>query len=140
MLKEFQEFAMKGNMLDMAVGIVIGAAFGTIIKSLVDDIIMPPIGLLIGGVDFAALKWTIKEAAEGVEAVTINYGAFINAILAFLIVAWALFIVVKGMNAAKARFEKEKEEEAAAAPPKQEVLLGEIRDLLAKQQGGTTHS
>ncbi|MFN3231404.1 MAG: large-conductance mechanosensitive channel protein MscL [Alphaproteobacteria bacterium] len=128
MLKEFKEFAMKGNVVDMAVGIIIGGAFGTIVKSLVSDVIMPPIGMLIGGVDFEALKITLQAATETTEAVTINYGAFINAVIAFLIVAWALFLVIKGMNSMR-----KKEEEAPAeppAPPKQEVLLEEIRDLL----------
>ncbi len=128
MLKEFQEFALKGNVVDMAVGIVIGGAFGTIVKSLVADVIMPPIGMVIGGIDFSSLVITLREASEGVEAVTINYGTFINNVIAFLIVAWALFIVIKGMNNLR-----KKEEEAPAeppAPPKQEVLLEEIRDLL----------
>ncbi len=132
MLNEFKKFAVKGNMLDMAVGIVIGAAFGTIVKSLVSDILMPPLGILMGGMKFSELKLTLKEAVmEGdkvlTEAVTINYGTFIDNIIAFLIVAFALFMVVKGMN----KF-KEKEEEKPAAPPKQEVLLEEIRDLLKK--------
>jgi len=125
MINEFKEFAVKGNMVDMAVGIIMGGAFGTIIKSLVDDVIMPPIGLLMGGVDFANMKWTLKEAAGDVEAVSINYGLFFNALLAFAIVAFVLFQLIKGMNAMK-----KKEEEAPAAPPKQEVLLEEIRDAL----------
>ncbi|MDX5361153.1 MAG: large conductance mechanosensitive channel protein MscL [Alphaproteobacteria bacterium] len=139
MLKEFKEFALKGNMLDMAVGIIIGAAFGTIVSSLVDDIIMPPIGLLIGGLDFSQLFLVLKEgataapyasvdAAKEAGAVTLNIGLFINALIKFLIVAFALFIVVKGMNNMR-----KKEEAAPAAPPKQEVLLEEIRDLLAKR-------
>ena len=133
MLTEFKKFAVKGNMLDMAVGIVIGAAFGTIIKSLVADVIMPPIGMLMGGVDFSQLKITLQEAVAAtettaaVEAVTINYGNFLNAVVAFVIVAFALFMVIKAMNAMK-----EKEEAAPTAPPKQEVLLEEIRDLLKK--------
>ena len=141
MFQEFKDFAMKGNFVDMAVGIVIGAAFGTIIKSLVDDIIMPVVGMLTGGVDFANMFYVIKEGAAGVSyttvaaakeagAVTINYGLFINAILTFAIVAYALFMVIKGMNAAK-----KAEEEAPAAPaePSDEVkLLTAIRDSLAK--------
>lgn len=130
--KEFQDFALKGNVVDMAVGIVIGGAFGTIVKSLVDDIIMPPVGLAIGGIDFSELVVTLKPATEDAAAVTINYGNFINAIIAFLIVAWALFLVIKGMNKARERFEK-KEAEAAAAPatpPADVQLLTEIRDLL----------
>lgn len=128
MLKEFQEFALKGNVVDMAVGIIIGGAFGTIVKSLVDDVIMPPIGLLVGGIDFSNLAITLREATETTEAVTINYGAFFNNVIAFLIVAWAIFLVIKGMNSMR-----KKEEEAPAeppAPPKEEVLLEEIRDIL----------
>lgn len=143
MLNEFKEFAMKGNFVDMAVGIVIGAAFSTIVKSFVDDIIMPIVGLFTGGVDFANLFAVIKsptegavystlEAAKEAGAVTVNYGVFINSIITFLIVAFALFMVIKGMNEAKKRME---EEEAAAPPPEpsDEVkLLTEIRDSLAK--------
>ena len=122
MLKEFKEFAMKGNVVDMAVGIVIGAAFGTIIKSLVADIIMPPIGILLGGVDFADLFIVLKEGAQAgpfaslaeakaAGAVTINYGAFINTVISFLIVAFAIFLLIKQMNALK------KQEEAPPAEP-----------------------
>lgn len=126
MLKEFKEFALKGNMVDMAVGIILGGAFGTIVKSLVNDIIMPPIGLLIGGVDFSNIAFTLRAATVDSEAVTINIGLFINAAIAFMIVAWVLFLVVKGMNTLK------KKEEAAAppAPPADVALLSEIRDLL----------
>ncbi|PHS36866.1 MAG: large conductance mechanosensitive channel protein MscL [Robiginitomaculum sp.] len=127
MISEFKKFAVKGNMLDMAVGIIMGAAFGTVIKSLVADVIMPPIGVITGGVDFSKLSFVIKEAAEGKEAVAINYGSFINALIAFIIVAWVLFIIIKAMN----KF-KEEEEAAPSAPPAQEVLLAEIRDLLKK--------
>ncbi|PHR91655.1 MAG: large conductance mechanosensitive channel protein MscL [Robiginitomaculum sp.] len=127
MISEFKEFAVKGNMLDMAVGIIMGGAFGTIIKSLVSDVLMPPIGLLMGGVDFSALK-IVLQAAEGDTAeVAINYGNFINALIAFLIVAFVLFQIIKNMN----KFKK-KEEAAPSAPPAQEVLLAEIRDLLKK--------
>lgn len=143
MLGEFKKFAMKGNFVDMAVGIVIGAAFSTIVKSFVDDIIMPVVGLATGGVDFANLFAVIKSPVEGATyatldaakeagAVTINYGVFINAVITFLIVAFALFMVIKGMNEAKKRME---EEEAAAPPPgpSDEVkLLTEIRDSLSK--------
>ncbi|MBI1366111.1 MAG: large-conductance mechanosensitive channel protein MscL [Alphaproteobacteria bacterium] len=128
-LKEFQAFALKGNVVDMAVGIVIGGAFGTIVKSLVSDVIMPPIGLLIGGIDFSQLAWQLKPATVNTPAVTINYGAFLNNIIAFLIVAWALFLVIKGMNKIRERFET-KEEAAPAAPPADVQLLTEIRDLL----------
>ena len=139
MLNEFKKFAMKGNMVDMAVGIVIGAAFGAIISSLVDDVIMPPIGLLLGGVDFSQLFVVLKgegtfntiEQAKEAGAVTWNLGLFINAIIKFVIIAFALFLVVKAMNEMK-----KKEEEAPAAPaepPADVKLLEEIRDLLAKQ-------
>lgn len=142
MLKEFKDFAVKGNVLDMAVGIIIGAAFGTVVKSLVSDVIMPPIGLLLGGVDFSNLFVTVSEgttagpyetlaAAQEAGAVTINYGVFANEIVSFTIVAFAVFMLVRSFNKLK------KEEEAApAAPPapsNEEVLLGEIRDLLKSQ-------
>lgn len=134
-VKEFRDFAIKGNMLDMAVGIIIGAAFGKVVSSLVNDILMPPLGLLIGGLDFSAFKATLKaagvnEAGEAISAVTLNYGMFINVIIDFLIVALAIFLVIKAMNRLK-----KKEEAKPAEPPaptKQEVLLGEIRDLLKK--------
>ncbi len=139
MLKEFKEFAMRGSVVDMAVGIIIGGAFGTIIKSLVDDILMPPVGLLMGGVDFSNLFVTLKgealptlEAAREAGAVTMNLGLFINSAISFLIVAFALFLLIKGMNSLK-----REEEEAPAAlpePPRNEVLLEEIRDLLKKRK------
>ena len=130
MVKEFKEFAMRGNVVDMAVGIVIGAAFGAIVKSLVADVIMPPIGVLLGGMDFAAMGFVIKEATETAEAVIIKYGVFINTIIEFIIIAFAIFMVIKGMNNMK-----KKEEAKPAAPPapsKEETLLSEIRDLLKK--------
>jgi len=135
-----QEFAVKGNVVDMGVGIVIGAAFTTIVKSFVADIVNPIIGVFTGGVDFANLFVNLGEGefatmaeAQEAGAPTINYGLFINAIIAFLIVAWVLFLVVKAINEMK-----RKEEEAPAAPPappKSEVLLEEIRDLLAQKAG-----
>lgn len=135
MFKEFREFAMRGNVVDLAVGVIIGAAFGAIVTSLVNDIIMPIVGLATGGMDFSDLVYTLKPAtvADGKEiaAVTINYGKFINYLLTFLIVAFAMFLVVKGMNSLK------RKEEAAPEPtpetPPQEKLLAEIRDLLAKR-------
>jgi len=142
MLKEFKDFAMKGNFVDMAVGIVIGAGFSTIVKSLVDDIIMPLVGLFTGGVDFSNMFLTLKDSADGVThttvaaaseagAVTMNYGVFINAILTFVIVAFVLFIIIKNLNKAKDALAKEEEEEAAE--PSEEVkLLTEIRNALAK--------
>ncbi len=133
MMKEFKEFAMRGNVMDMAIGIILGGAFGKIVSSLVSDVIMPPIGLILGGVDFSKLSMTIKEAvpatdgAEAIPAVTLNYGMFINTVIDFLIVAFAIFMAIKIMNKA---MRKKEEEPAPATPPKQEVLLGEIRDLL----------
>jgi large conductance mechanosensitive channel len=141
MLKEFREFALKGSVVDLAIGVIIGAAFGTIVSSLVDDIIMPPIGLLLAGIDFSALKLVLRPAADavGVEGdpnyiaaiseVAINYGKFINAAIKFVIVAWVLFFVIKGMNTLK------RKQEAAPAPaevPTDIKLLTEIRDLLKK--------
>ncbi|MDD4373173.1 MAG: large-conductance mechanosensitive channel protein MscL [Bacteroidales bacterium] len=140
LINEFKTFAMRGNVIDMAVGIIIGGAFGKIVSSFVADVIMPPIGLLIGGIDFSNLQLTIKEGipaqldatgnviAEIVPAVTINYGNFIQVVVDFLIIAFAIFMAIKAMNAAK-----KKEEAKPAAPPapsKEEVLLTEIRDIL----------
>ncbi|MCB2114262.1 MAG: large-conductance mechanosensitive channel protein MscL [Parvularculaceae bacterium] len=128
-LKEFQEFAVKGNVLDMAVGIIIGGAFGTIVKSLVDDVIMPPVGLMLGGVDFSAFKLVLKQAEGETAAVAINYGQFINNIISFLVVAWAVFMLVKAMN----NFKKKQEAAPPPAPPADVALLTEIRDLLARK-------
>jgi large conductance mechanosensitive channel len=127
MLKEFKDFAMRGNVIDLAVGVVIGAAFGKVVTSLVDQIIMPPIGLATGGVDFSNLKWVLKPAdpANKVAEVAIQYGAFINTIITFLIIALAIFLMVKAIN----RISR-KPEAAPAAPPADVVLLTEIRDLL----------
>ena len=125
---EFKEFAMRGNVVDMAVGIVIGAAFGKIVSSFVADVLMPPIGLALGGVDFTDLALTLREGTAEAEAVMLNYGAFIQTVVDFLIVAFAIFMVVKAMNSMK-----KKEEAAPAKPPepsKEEVLLTEIRDAL----------
>jgi large conductance mechanosensitive channel len=130
MLKEFKEFAVKGNVVDMAVGIIIGVAFGKIVSSFVSDVVMPPLGMLIGGVDFTDLAVTLKAAEEGAEAVTLKYGAFIQTIFDFIIVAFAIFIAVKVINRLK-----RKEEIAPTAPPppsNEEKLLTEIRDLLKK--------
>ncbi len=134
MMKEFKEFAMRGNVIDMAVGIVIGGAFGKIVSSFVADVIMPPIGLLIGGVDFSELAYVLKEATAEAEAVTISYGVFLQSVIDFVIIAFAIFMVIKGMN----RMQRKKEaapEPAPAAPPEpsaEEKLLTEIRDLLKK--------
>jgi large conductance mechanosensitive channel len=130
MLKEFREFAVKGNVLDMAVGIIIGVAFGTVVQSLVNDVIMPPIGLLLGGVDFSEIAIRIGTDPAG-EAVTIGIGLFINNVIAFLIVAFAVFVLVKNFNRLKRQ--EEAKEEAPPAPPEpsaEEKLLAEIRDLL----------
>ncbi len=138
MLKEFKAFISKGNVLEMAVGLIMAVYFGAIIKSLVNDIIMPPIGKLLGGIDFSQLKVVIQEAsldASGKEIaeVSIQYGAFINSIITFIIVAFAIFMIVKGYNNMQ-----KKEDEKPAPPPepsKEELLLIEIRDLLQQQQG-----
>jgi large conductance mechanosensitive channel len=134
MMQEFKAFAMRGNVMDMAVGIVIGGAFGKIVSSLVSDVIMPPIGWLTGGIDFSKLKWVIKPAdntdpAHKIAEVAINYGAFINTIITFIIIAFAIFMVIKAMN----RIHK-KEEAAPAAPPADVALLTEIRDLLKEKK------
>ena len=128
MLKEFQEFISRGNVMDLAVGVIIGASFGKIVTSLVDQIIMPPIGLLLGKVDFSKLEWVLvpeNPATEAVEKVAIQYGAFINTLIQFLIVAFVVFLLVKGIN--KMRREQPAE---AAAPTATEALLAEIRDEL----------
>jgi large conductance mechanosensitive channel len=128
MMSEFKDFAMRGNVVDMAVGVVIGAAFGKIVTSLVNDVIMPPIGVLIGGVDFSDLKMVIQEATADNPAVTINWGSTAQTILNFIIVAFAIFMVVKGMNKMKKKEEAKPEE--PAKPSNEEVLLTEIRDAL----------
>ena len=139
MLREFKEFAMRGNVLDMAVGIIIGAAFGTIVNSFVNDVIMPPIGLALGGVDFTNMFVVLRDGAKAAPpyaslaeakaagAVTLNYGVFANSIVSFLIVAFAVFMVVKGANSLK---QKQAEAPAPPAPTADQVLLTEIRDLL----------
>jgi large conductance mechanosensitive channel len=128
MFKEFKEFAFKGNLIDMAVGIIIGGAFGTVVKSLVDNIFMPPLGLLLGRVDFKAMKVVLRPAeGEATTPVTLNYGQFITDMISFLLLALAVFLVVKKAMEALRR----KDAPAApAAPPRQEMLLEEIRDLL----------
>jgi large conductance mechanosensitive channel len=134
-IQEFKQFAVKGNMIDMAVGIIIGGAFGKIVSSLVNDVLMPPLGLLIGGVDFTDLKAILKQASvnelgEAVPAVTLNYGNFVQAAIDFLIIALVVFMMIKAINGLK-----KKEEAAPTAPPaptKDQQLLTEIRDLLKK--------
>jgi large conductance mechanosensitive channel len=141
-MNEFKKFISKGNVMEMAVGLIMATYFGAIVKSLVNDILMPPIGMILGGVDFAQLKLviqpaiaeTMEGAGDGVAEVAISYGVFINAIITFIIVAFAIFMVVKAYNKMKEKMEKKKEEAPAAppAPTKEEVLLTEIRDLLKK--------
>ncbi len=144
MFKEFKEFAIKGNVVDLAVGVIIGGAFGGIVTSLVNDVIMPPIGLVIGGVDFSNLFVVLKEgtkaaapytslaAAKTAGAVTLNFGVFINAFINFIIVAWAIFLVVKLIN--RLRRQQAAAPPPPAAPPRSELLLEEIRDLLKNQK------
>ena len=127
MLNEFKNFAMRGNVVDMAVGIIIGAAFGKIVSSLVSDVIMPPIGMILGNVDFSDLVLTL---GEGEAAATLNYGLFINTVINFVIVAFAIFMLIKGLNSMKKKEEAKPAE--PAKPSAEETLLTEIRDLLAK--------
>ena len=140
MLKEFKEFAMRGNVIDLAVGIIIGAAFGKIVSSLVKDIIMPRIGVLMGNVDFSDLYINLTstaypslKAAQAAGAATINYGLFVNSVLDFIIVAFAIFFMIKQMNRLKRK--EATGEEVPAAPPREQVLLEEIRDLLKQNRG-----
>jgi large conductance mechanosensitive channel len=131
-LREFRDFAVKGNVVDMAVGIIIGGAFGTIVQSLVKDVLMPPIGMMLGGVDFSNIKVPLRAAAAGQDPVTINIGVFLNNVISFLIVAAAVFALVKAINELKKRFEREAEK-APPPPPMSEVYLKEIRDALVKK-------
>lgn len=130
LMKEFKEFAMRGNVIDLAVGVIIGAAFGKIVSSLVADVIMPPLGLLIGGIDFSNLSVLLKEGATPEANVFLRYGKFIQTIVDFLIVAWAIFMAIKGINTLQRK--KAEAPAAPAAPPADVVLLTEIRDLLKK--------
>ncbi len=126
--KDFKAFIMRGNVVDLAVAVVIGGAFGKIVTSLVNDIIMPPIGMITGGIDFSKLKWIIQDSTDPKQVVAINYGEFINTTITFLIIAFAIFIVIKLMEKAMP-----KKEDAPAAPPPEVALLTEIRDLLKQQ-------
>lgn len=128
MLKEFKKFALKGNVIDLAIGIIIGSAFGKIVSSLVSDIIMPPVGVLLGGIDFSKFAITLKKATETAEAVTINYGVFINTLLDFIVVTFSIFLVVKQINKYK-----KKEEKKEKVSPEEIILLREIRDQLKNQ-------
>ena len=130
LLKEFREFAMRGNVVDMAVGVIIGGAFGKIVSSLVGDVVMPVLGILTGGVDFKDLNIVLQQAVGETPAVTLNYGAFIQNVFDFIIVAFAIFMMIKALN--KLKREKPAEEEAPAEPSSEEKLLTEIRDLLKK--------
>ena len=130
-ISEFKKFALRGNVMDMAVGIIIGGAFGTVVKSLFDDVIMPPIGMLTSGIDFKNLAVTIREADANAKAVTINYGSFINNLISFLIIAWAVFMLVKAMNAAESRLSLGLQPDSPP-PPEEVVLLREIRDSLKR--------
>ena len=132
-VSEFREFIAKGNVIDLAVGVIIGGAFGKIVTSMVDQIIMPPVGLMLGGLDFSKLQWVLRPddaTTAASELVAIQYGAFINTMIQFLIIAWVVFLLVKGVNSM--RRAEAAAPEAAPAPPAQEVLLAEIRDLLKK--------
>ena len=130
MIKEFKDFAMKGNVIDMAVGIIIGAAFGKIVSSLVTDILMPPLGFLMGGMDFSNLAITLKEAVLDKPAVKIGYGLFLNNLISFVIVAFSVFLLIKGLSAFKKK--EEAKLHAPPAPSEEEVLLTEIRDILKR--------
>lgn len=129
MVAEFREFAMKGNVVDMAVGVIIGGAFGKIVTSLVNDVLMPPIGFFTGGIDFKDKSYVLVPKSDSSPGITIEWGLFANAVIQFLIVAFCLFMVIKAMNTARRRFEKQEEAKPAEAPPDIR-LLGEIRDLL----------
>lgn len=135
-LSEFREFIARGNVIDLAVGVIVGAAFNDIVKSLVDNVVMPPIGLLLSGIDFAHLQWVLRAddpATKANELVAIQYGLFINTLIKFVIVAWVVFLLVKGVNAIRRR-EAATPTEEKSAPPPQEALLMEIRDLLKSRQ------
>ena len=134
MWQEFKDFIQRGNVMDMAIGIIIGGAFGKVVSSFVNDILMPPIGLLLGGVNFSDLAITLKEASGDVPAVMLNYGAFIQTIIDFLIIALAIFMIIKWLNAMKRKQEAEAAPEAPPPPAPEVVLLEEIRDLLKGQR------
>ncbi len=133
LVSEFREFAIKGNVVDLAVGVIIGAAFNSIVKSLVDQVVMPPIGLITGGIDFSKLEWVLRPenpATEAVEKVSIQYGAFLNTVIQFAIVAFVVFMLVKGINQLRRQNAADPAPEAPAAPTPTELLLTEIRDEL----------
>jgi len=130
LIKEFKEFAVKGNVIDMAVGIIIGVAFGKVVTSMVSDIIMPPIGLLIGGIDFSQLALTLQAATEDTEAVVISYGKFIQTVVDFTIIAFTVFMMIKGINTLKRQEAAKTEPPVEPLPSSEELLLTDIRDLL----------
>ena len=133
MIQEFKKFALRGNVVDMAVGIIIGGAFGTVVKSLVDDVVMPPIGYVTSGVNFKDLAWQIRPAEGTTPALTLNYGSFINSVITFIIVAWAVFLLIKAMNVAQTRLRLGGSLTPDAPPPPEDILLlREIRDELKK--------
>ena len=130
---EFREFIARGNVMDLAVGVIIGAAFNDIVKSLVDNVVMPPVGMLLSGIDFAKLQWVLKPddaLTKANELVAIQYGLFLNTVIRFVIVAWVVFLMVKGVNAIRRRDAEQADDTPPSAPPPQELLLIEIRDLL----------
>ena len=133
-LKEFREFAVRGNMIDIAVGIIIGAAFGKVVSSLVADVIMPPIGAILAGVDFTKLAITLKQASGDNPAVLLYYGRFIQSLVDFIIIAFAVFLLVKGVNKLKRR--QETAPQPPPSPSKEEILLAEIRDILKERKQG----
>ena len=137
LLSEFREFAVKGNVVDLAVGVIIGAAFNGIVKSLVDQVVMPPIGLITGGIDFSELEWVLRPenpATAEVEKVAVQYGAFLNTVIQFLIVAWVVFLLVKGIHTLR-RQQAAQPDPAPSAPTATESLLAEIRDELRQRPG-----
>ena len=137
LLSEFREFAVKGNVVDLAVGVIIGAAFNGIVKSLVDQVVMPPIGLITGGIDFSELEWVLRPenpATAEVEKVAVQYGAFLNTVIQFLIVAWGVFLLVKGINTLR-RQQAAQPDPVPSAPTATESLLAEIRDELRQRPG-----
>jgi large conductance mechanosensitive channel len=133
LLQEFKKFAVKGNVMDMAVGVIIGGAFGKIVSSFVNDIVMPPIGLLTGGADFKQMKYVLKQAADGKD-ITLNYGMFLQNVVDFVIVAFTIFLLIRAINAMKKKEEAAPVPAPTPEPPKQEVLLTEIRDLLKERK------
>lgn len=136
-IQELKNFMMRGNVVDMAVGVIVGGAFGKIVSSLVSDIIMPPIGILLGGVDFSDLRIVLKGATADAAAVTVNYGIFLQTVIDFVIISTAIFFAIKGINALRHKKEDEPAPAEPPAPTKEEVLLTEIRDLLKEQNQKT---